>query len=102
MKKLSRNLFLFILCLSSRVAVAHEGCYFNPMSRPVCAPPNGGILQDKRGEPVCGKGQCLNDKFGRIVCSSQAGGFAAKDSRGEVVCTEGCEPASAALCQIPR
>ena len=102
MKKLYRNLLLSILCLSSSLAFAHQGCDFNPAGRPFCAPPNGGIMKDQRGNLVCGRGQCVSDRYGKVVCSAQPGGFAIQDTNGEVVCTEGCVPASPALCQVPR
>ena len=102
MKKLCRNVFLSILCLSSSIAIAHQGCDFNPVGRAVCAPPNGGIMKDQRGEPLCGRGQCASDRYGKVLCSSQHGGFAIQDANGLVVCTEKCVPGSADLCQVPR
>jgi len=90
-------LFIFTPC----IAVAHQSCVNNSLGKPVCAPAMGGIVKDKHGQPVCGKGQCLADSLGNIVCSSQVGGYSSKDARGQAVCTGGCEPALASLCQYP-
>ena len=95
-------LLLTILIVEPCVAVAHQGCVNNSLGKPVCAPPIGGIVKDKHGQPVCGRGQCLADSLGNIVCSSQIGGYSSKDARGRAVCTGGCVSASASLCQFPK
>lgn len=91
-----------ILLFESSMAVAHQGCINNSLGKPVCAPPIGGIVKDKHGRPVCGKGQCLADSLGNIICSSQIGGYTTLDARGRTVCTGSCVSASASLCQSPK
>ena len=95
-------LLLTIFIVEPCIAVAHQGCVNNSLGKPVCAPPIGDIVKDKHGRPVCGKGQCLADNLGNIVCSSQIGGYSSKDARGRAVCTGACVPASASLCQFPK
>lgn len=103
MKKLFYPVFLLaILFLKSGIVDAHQGCINNSFGKPVCAPPMGGIVKDRLGQPVCGRGQCLANSLGDIICSSQTGGYSSKDARGKVVCTGGCVSASAALCQLPK
>jgi hypothetical protein len=103
MKKLFYPILLLaILIVEPCIAVAHQGCVNNSMGKPVCAPPMGGIMKDKHGSPVCGRGQCLANSLGNIVCSSQIGGYTSKDARGRAVCTGGCVSASASLCQSPK
>jgi hypothetical protein len=95
-------LLLAILTVEPGIAVAHQGCVNNSLGKPVCAPPIGDIVKDKHGRPVCGRGQCLADSLGNIVCSTQIGGYSSKDARGRAVCTGGCVLASASLCQFPK
>ena len=94
-------LLLVILIVEPCIAFAHQGCVNNSLGKPVCAPAMGGIMKDKYGSPVCGRGQCLANSLGNIVCSSQTGGYSSRDARGRVVCTGGCVSASASLCQSP-
>ena len=91
-----------ILLFESNMAVAHQGCINNSLGKPVCAPPIGGIVKDKHGRPVCGKGQCQADSLGNIICSSQIGGYTTIDARGRTVCTGSCVSASASICQSPK
>lgn len=95
-------LLLAILTVTPCLAVAHQGCVNNSLGKPVCASPLGSIVKDKLGVPVCGRGQCLANSLGNIVCSPLAGGYSSKDARGRVLCTGGCVPASASLCQFPK
>ena len=95
-------LLLAILTAEPGIAAAHQGCVNNSLGKPVCAPPIGDIVKDKHGKPVCGRGQCLADSLGNIVCSTQIGGYSSQDVRGRAVCTGGCVPASASLCQFPK
>jgi len=95
-------LLLSILIVGPYSAIAHQGCVNNSLGKPVCAPPIGGIVKDKHGQPVCGRGQCLANDLGNIVCSSQIGGYSSIDAHGRVLCTGGCVPASASLCQFPK
>ena len=103
MKKLFYSILLLtMLIFEPCIAIAHQGCVNNSLGKPVCAPPTGGIMKDKHGRPVCGKGQCLADSLGNIVCSSQIGGYSSRNARGQVVCTGGCVSATASLCQSPK
>jgi hypothetical protein len=67
-----------------------------------CSPPDGGILLDRYRTPVCGPGRCLTTRHGDVVCSNVPKGSAAVSSNGDAVCTEGCVPASASACTIPK
>jgi hypothetical protein len=77
-------------------------CARDRLGEPVCPPPFGSIARDPTGELVCGAGQCRRDAIGQIVCSSQPGGHVVEDRLGRLVCTGGCEKASAAACERPR
>jgi hypothetical protein len=63
-----------------------------------CSPPDGGIITDRYGKAVCGVGACMTDVRGDVFCSKVAAGAAGASMYGEPVCTQGCEPAKAALC----
>jgi len=67
-----------------------------------CSPPNGSIKLNQVGEILCGVGQCVTNSLGQMLCSSQPGGSAIIAALGNTLCTGGCVPASASLCQIPR
>jgi hypothetical protein len=105
------DLVRFILTLATVIAAtstAHAqeqqfggGCLRTSLGQ-LCSPPGGGIQKDMRGDVVCGHGQCIKDLLGDIVCARQPGGYATKDSMGQVLCTGGCEHASASYCQSPR
>ena len=95
-------LLVALFIIKPCIAVAHQGCVNNSLGKPVCAPPIGGIIKDKHGRPVCGRGQCLANDLGNIVCSPQIGGYSSTDAHGKVVCTGGCVPATASLCQFPK
>lgn len=103
MKKLFYPILLLTILLAAPcIAAAHQGCLNNSLGKPVCAPPIGGIIKDKNGRPVCGRGQCLANDLGNIVCSPQVGGYSSRDAHGKVVCTGGCVSAAASLCQSPK
>ena len=95
-------LLLAILTVTPCLAIAHQGCVNNSLGKPVCAPPIGGIIKDKHGRPVCGRGQCMANDLGNIVCSPQIGGYSSIDAHGKVACTGGCVSAAASLCQSPK
>jgi hypothetical protein len=59
-------------------------------------------MRDNTGRIVCGHGQCMENSAGVIVCSSQRGGFVAKDAVSRIVCTGGCVEGSSSLCQAPK
>ena len=42
-------------------------------------------LKNINGEVVCGKGECIRDRYGKVHCAS-AGGGALKDGYGQVQC----------------
>lgn len=63
-----------------------------------CSPPDGGILQNRYGKASCGAGSCAADIRGDVFCSKSPGGAASVGQYGDVVCTNGCEPASPARC----
>lgn len=68
----------------------------------VCSPSGGGILLDRYQAPVCGAGACVRDVRGEIFCSRSPRGFAAIDANATAACTDGCAPASAAMCVKPE
>ena len=78
-----------------------RGCMKDVIGSPICAPPGGSIAQDILGSAVCGAGQCIKDVLGAYQCSSQQSGYATKNILGSVVCTGGCQAASAATCLRP-
>jgi hypothetical protein len=77
-------------------------CLKDLLGNPVCAPPGGTIAHDLIGNLVCGPGHCLKNSLGQIMCSTQRGGVATTNTLGQVVCTGGCAPATAAACERPR
>jgi hypothetical protein len=92
----------FVSQSQAQEELGQGGCIKDVLGQIVCPPPGGGIYKDTLGQIVCGNGQCIHDTLGQIVCSSQPNGYATKDAFGLVVCTGGCEPASASNCQQPR
>jgi hypothetical protein len=50
---------------------------------------------------VCGKGHCQVDYFkgAAIACAKTEDGVAVYDRQGRVVCSGGCEPATAEKCE---
>ena len=89
------------LLLFGMIVSAEERCMNNRLGEPVCSPQCGSIGTNTLGEIVCGQGACITNKFGDLICSKQQGGTATRNFFGDVVCTGGCEPASATLCQKP-
>jgi hypothetical protein len=67
-----------------------------------CAKEGGGAVKDRYGTVKCGVGYCAPDMSGEIMCSVRPGGNAAIDSNGKVRCLEGCQPATAQLCEAAR
>ena len=94
-------LALIVLMASSSTLAQLGGCLLDSIDRPVCAPPNGGISRDSIGRVVCGKGQCVKDRIGRVACSTVPGGGAIPDSIGTPRCVGGCEEASEQNCVRP-
>ena len=94
MKKKFLGLFLLFVLNGAFAAK----CENNLIGQPVCAPPNGGIAKDIIGTPVCGKGECVVDLIGRVMCAKNVGGAAAKDIIEQPVCSGGCEQATQQTC----
>jgi hypothetical protein len=101
----ARPLLAACLALASLATLAQPlhgaRCLRDRLGDPVCAPPQGGIAKDLLGEIVCGPGECRKDSLGQIVCSAQPGGAVSTNRLRQVVCTGGCQLASAAACQRP-
>ena len=100
MKRLVLLAAALLISGSSRAQIG--GCLLDAIGRPVCAPPNGGIVQDSIGRVVCGIGQCVIDAIGRVRCSSVPGGGAIVDAIGVTRCVDGCEEAKQDRCVTPQ
>ena len=88
---------------SSTTALANNSnCAQNNVGHIVCAPPGGKIMKNKEGMIVCGRGQCVVNKAGIIICSSQPGGAATINNLGIPVCTGVCVSASPNYCRGAR
>ncbi len=96
-----KTMMLLGVLFVGTIAFSQERCMNNRVGEPICAPSCGTIGINSLGEVVCGQGACITNNFGDLICSQQQGGAATKNFFGDVVCTGGCEPASAALCQKP-
>ena len=77
-------------------------CTADRYGNPVCSPADGGVATNRVGEIVCGRGACVTDVHGEVMCSSVPRGAATLDRYGKAACTEGCEAGSVALCVRPR
>lgn len=77
-------------------------CTADRYGNPVCSPTDGGIATNRVGEVLCGRGSCVADVHGEVMCSRVPRGAAALDRNGKAACSEGCEPGSPALCVRPR
>ena len=77
-------------------------CTTDRYGDPVCSPADGGVAATRTGEIVCGRGACVADIRGEVMCSTVPRGAATLDRYGDAVCSEGCEPGAAALCVRPR
>lgn len=73
-------------------------CLKNSFGDVKCSRADGGILLDRYRDAVCGPGQCIADRNGRIFCSDAPRGSSALNLSGDPVCTSGCVPASADQC----
>lgn len=119
MKNFTALLLALALLSSAHIACAQSGCvpdrYGTVQCGPAgshclqdlageikCSPPDGGILLDRYRTPVCGPGRCLTTRHGDVVCSSVPKGSAAVSINGDAVCTDGCVPASASACTVPK
>ena len=63
---------------------------------------NSNCLKNERGEVVCGKGECVTDRYKKIYCAKAGGGaqknrfdvvvcgvgYCAKDGHGQVWCSK--------------
>jgi hypothetical protein len=86
----------------NRVPRAPQTCLTTTAGLVICPPPNGSIGADATGQAVCGRGECSKDERGQWMCSTESGGYVAHNGAGQIVCTGGCEMASAALCESAR
>lgn len=77
-------------------------CQTDSLGRMICAPWGGSVVTDAMGMLACGRGQCIRDGLGRIVCSAVPGGPAYADAMGRPVCAGGCTPPSPQLCAPMR
>ncbi len=96
-----KPVLLLSVLLIGMMALAQERCINNRVGEPICSPQCGSIGTNTLGEIVCGHGACIQNRFGDLICSKLQGGTATTNFFGDVVCTGGCEPASAELCQKP-
>jgi hypothetical protein len=96
------SLGLLLIMIPATAAFAIGTCSQNNAGHIVCAPPGGSIMMNKDGIIVCGRGRCVVDKSGIILCSSQPGGAAMIDNLGTAVCAGGCISASASNCKGAR
>ena len=76
-------------------------CVHDRYREVVCSQPGGGVLTDRYQDPVCGPGACVRDARGDIHCSRTPRGSAAIDINATAACTDGCVPASVAMCVRP-
>ena len=67
-----------------------------------CSPARGGIALDGKRAAMCGVGACAATSKGEVICSTVAEGSVAINTADLAICTEGCAPGDAALCQAPR
>jgi hypothetical protein len=67
--------------------------------RPLRRSPGGGeLVMNMSGQPLCGKGKCIRDVYGKIVYSNQPGGHVTMDMMGRFSCVGGCEEATPDNC----
>ena len=86
----------------NRVVRAPQMCLTTAGGLVICPPPDGSIGADATGQAVCGRGECSKDQRGQWMCSTKSGGYVARNGAGQIVCTGGCEMASATLCESAR
>jgi len=98
-------LFFCLVHLASaqeRVPVGHH-CAEDEQGNIVCSKHGGGdAFADPASKQVlCGKGHCQVDYFKKsiIACAKSEDGVAAYNRQGKVVCSGGCEPATADMCE---
>ena len=94
---------MIALSLLAFVSAAHAQdqqpqCRNSTIYGMICAPPGGMMMTGMFGDAVCGRGYCIKDMGGDIVCSRQPGGYATKDMFGSVACVGGCERPSSIYC----
>lgn len=86
----------------NRIVRAPQACLTTTTGSVICPPPDGSIGADATGQAVCGRGECSRDEGGQWMCSTKSGGYVARNGAGQIVCTGGCEMASAALCDAAK
>ena len=50
---------------------------------------NADCMKDRSGDVICGKGECLHDRYGVVYCSAFRKGSAIRTSFGNIVCGKG-------------
>jgi hypothetical protein len=106
--RVSLVLPLLFFCLApfamgeERVPAGHH-CAEDEQGNIVCSKFGGGdaFLDRTSKQIVCGKGHCQVDYYKKavITCAKTEDGVAAFDRQGRVVCSGGCEPANASMCE---
>jgi len=85
-----------------RIPIGHR-CSEDEQGNIVCSKYGGGdaLLDRVSKQVVCGRGHCQVDfnKKSSVSCAKTEDGVAAYDRDGRVVCSGGCEPASAQACE---
>lgn len=89
----------FLPCAA--LAAGNSSCAISPSQGNVCPPPHGGMVKGGIDNYYCGPGQCLQDNYGKIKCSSKPGGSAMFSSSGSIICVGGCVDGNKALCVSP-
>lgn len=99
-----RVTLLLSICLLISVAfaddrIADQHCKTAIGGQVICPPPGGSIAANALGNAVCGHGECQRNAAGVWMCAVEPGGHVGRTASGQVVCTGGCEPAAARLCE---
>ncbi len=50
---------------------------------------NADCMKNRKGDVICGKGECQRDRHGVVLCSAFRKGSAARTSDGRIVCGKG-------------
>ena len=93
--------FLSISCSYAQDGRVRSRCVVARTGEVVCPKHvNADIALDFSKNPVCGKGQCVKDYGGALVCAKVISGFAGNGIQGKPFCQGGCESASSQNCQV--
>jgi hypothetical protein len=80
------------------IGPAPPGCYRDINGYASCRPLGGELVVNISGQAVCGKGNCIRDVYGKIMCSTQPGGQITMDMMGRFSCVGSCEEATPDNC----